>query len=115
MEDYIAAGLDLASVHLLWAGAAVANSLGGHAREILALERILEINPGDANASKYLAVNLLGSQEYRRAAAEFGRLRELGVDEKELIFSSLQLRAGSGRASRVPRTYGTSPRLAPRN
>src|SRR5262249_22732574 len=98
LEDLITAGVHLASVQLLWSAVVIANSLGRHDREMLALERILEIEPTDINARKALAAKYLNGQEYKKAAVEFARLRESGIDEKEVFFDHGVALCNSGRA-----------------
>lgn len=98
MEDLIAAGAVLGSAELLLAGAGMANSIGKTDREIFALQKALDLNPSDTNARTALAMHLLHSQEYAQAAAQFSRLREVGVADKEIVFNHAVALCNAGRA-----------------
>ncbi len=106
LEDIITVGILLGSVGPLWSAAGLAKSLNLEDREAFALNKLLEIKPDHINARKALAVSFLRGQEFARATAEFAKLRELGVNEKEVDFNHGLALCQSGQATKGLEVFG---------
>jgi tetratricopeptide (TPR) repeat protein len=78
--------------------AGLASSIRRFDRAAFALEKLLAIDPGDLESRKALAMALLDNQRYKQAAEEFGRLRELGMSEKEVLFNHGASLSNAGKA-----------------
>lgn len=97
VEDLISSGMIVGSTDLLRYAAFLARSAGLLDRAAYALEQLLELDGGDLDARKALAMTLLDVEEYGRAACELATLRQRGVIDREVVFNHGVALCNSGR------------------